>query len=480
MPAGCKMMNLKIQENNNNNNIVSLKSPEKGETILESYEEALAIAKDCLEQISDNIVSPKKYDLGSYIALPDEVNDGVWEQSIDAAQRTLEYIFNVLHHSCYMLAVNGGKSTLYKLKTSGIPEYYKEEIREAARKNPAFSEYVTKLDELRILQCIVKSRGKEEGMSVEYKRFFEEFGNVLPNGVYILNLTDAVLFRKDKLTPWGESNPLLEGKLLPILGGSGAVGFHDIPIPNYDDIRIVLGYAKLDKYETDWSKKKDKAVFRGSPSGCGTTAETNMRIRIAEMKMDPKLLDAGITRVGAGIPRFDPVVGMSILQTSAKKIGFMTLVDQSKHKYMVHIDGNVAAYRLLQSMMTGSVILKVKGRYTLWVDHLLQDGVHYVGVNEDLSDLEEKIRWCIDHDKECEEMAKRSYEFAKEMLTRERVESVFTTLLWSVYEQSHPVVNSVNERVMRHIFSNKGGHRYKKSRRVEKHKRRTTKRRLRR
>jgi hypothetical protein len=46
----------------------------------------------------------------------------------------------------------------------------------------------------------------------------------------------------------------------------------------------------------------------------------------------------------------------------------MTLKEQSRFKYIVHIDGNVNAYRLLTTMKTGSVILRVVSEYTSWAD----------------------------------------------------------------------------------------------------------------
>ena len=41
----------------------------------------------------------------------------------------------------------------------------------------------------------------------------------------------------------------------------------------------------------------------------------------------------------------------------------MPMEEQSKYKYIIHIDGNVNAYRLLNSMLTGSLILRVKSEY---------------------------------------------------------------------------------------------------------------------
>ena len=51
----------------------------------------------------------------------------------------------------------------------------------------------------RIMQCIVKPY-RESTASHEYPRFGS--GVDLPRGVYILNITDAVLLREDGTEPW--------------------------------------------------------------------------------------------------------------------------------------------------------------------------------------------------------------------------------------------------------------------------------------
>jgi hypothetical protein len=473
MPAGCKLLDLKPKEAN----VKSLNSENEKSPFLDSFDEAMEVVRDGLSDLTDkkedNIpMSPIAY------TLPKEINEPVWEMSIEAAERTLHYIYDELHHTCYMLVVKERKPTLYKLRTQGIPDYYAEKIVETAAEKPEFKAYVKEIPNLRILQCIIKGRGDEDSISAEYSRLFKEFSFNLPNGVYILNLTDAVLFRKDGRTPWGEQSRYAQGKMLPILGGSGAVGFNDIPIPNYDDVRIALGYTKLDKYITDWDAKKPKAVFRGTPSGCGTHEDTNMRIRLAESKIDKDILDAGITRTGEGSARFDPVHGLSVLTTTSKGVPRMNLVDQSKHKYMIHIDGNVAAYRLLQSMMTGSVQLIVKGRYTMWIDHMLEDGEHYISVKGDLSDLEEKIRWCIAHDEECRQISKNALQVASMFLERFFVENALARIFSDIKQKSTSSKKNTNGFLVSPVNSVSGG--YKKTRRSKrKLLKRTTKRKLR-
>jgi len=259
----------------------------------------------------------------------------------------------------------------------------------------------------------------------------------LPMGVYILNLTDAVILREDGTEPW----PMIIGAKslgsynfpshLPILGGSGQKGYWDIPIPNYDDVRLVLGYDKLGTPELDWSQKKGIAVFRGGPTGCGYTVETNMRLKLATMKSDR--LDVGIVENKSGTLKFDPVHGLGMLDTQQPKVGFLDLMtQQSKYKYIIHIDGNVAAYRLLKSMLTGSLILRVRSPYTLWADHLLKAGTHYLEIEPDLSDLDTVLEWCQNNDKKCKKIAEQGLKFATTVLTLPYLKKYFETLLFSI------------------------------------------------
>jgi hypothetical protein len=232
----------------------------------------------------------------------------------------------------------------------------------------------------------------------------------MPHGVYILNITDAVILREDGTEPWHmvSSSSLGQYKFdsyLPILSGSGQKGYWDIPIPNYDDVRLVMGFDKIGLPMLEWNQKKAVAVFRGGPTGCGNSIETNMRLKLAAMRSER--LDVGLVKTTSGTLRFDSN-GLGQLETNVKKVGFLDLItEQSKYKYIVHVDGNVAAFRLLKSMLTGSLILRVKSDYIIWADHLLEEGKHYVNVSSDLSDLNTVLDWCAQNDSKCKKIAEQ-------------------------------------------------------------------------
>jgi hypothetical protein len=114
---------------------------------------------------------------------------------------------------------------------------------------------------------------------------------------------------------------------------------------------------------------------------------------------------------------------------------FLTMADQSKYKYIIHVDGNVNAYRLLATMLTGSLILRVTSQYTSWVDHMMQHKVHFIPVKADLSDLLDVIRWCRQNDDKCREIANNGMEFARSILSKKYIQSYFQNELWSLSER---------------------------------------------
>lgn len=396
--------------------------------------------------------------------VPRHATSSRWAMTDEALQNTLKYIFFKLAHNCYMLCVDENGQQMYRIKHSKTSQSFDKAVQDQLATLDS-NELITErqrnkirevaANPVRIMQCILKNydEDKEEGEGEEdeaggeeqneYVELFKDLS--LPYGVYILNLTDAVILHRSGREPF----PMLTGDLplsneyrnkhqIPIFSISGQKTYSDIPIPNYDDMYIVTGMKdmKFDEYETDWSKKKyNKAVFRGGPSGCGYTTETNPRIRLAAMKsplLDVKLIGKGKT-IDSNSIKFDPVHGLGMLNTGiAASNQFMTMAEQSQYKYIIHVDGNVNAYRLLTTMMTGSLIIRVDGPYVSWVDQIIKPNVHYILVKKDLSDLLQKIKWCEMSPKSAQKIAKAGYEFAKRALTREFVNETIEKTFWTV------------------------------------------------
>ena len=425
----------------------STKLPQLEQKKYDDYKDIKSYAKDVFADQTDPV--------------PRHATSSRWQITPETLRNTLSYIYDKMAHRCYMLCVNDDGMQFCKLQHTGLSPSFDRAVQEQLE-NMDYNKLITskhrshirKVAEqpMRVMQCILKNQTADDddegadGTTNEYMTLLQNL--VLPRGVFILNLTDAVILHRENREPF----PMVTGDLpiesrfqhrfhLPILSISGQENYSDIPIPNYDDIFIILGMKdmKFDEYTVDWDQKTEKtAIFRGGPSGCGYTAETNQRIHLASMKsplLDAKIVGKGNT-IDSNSIKFDPVHGIGMLNTGIKPGNFVSMAEQSKHKYIIHVDGNVHAYRLLTTMMTGSLVIRVESPYISWVDHLIKPGQHYVLVKPDLSDLLEKIRWCDAHPKSARKMARAGYEFAKHALTYEYMEKAIEKIFWSLPNMS--------------------------------------------
>jgi len=270
----------------------------------------------------------------------------------------------------------------------------------------------------------------------------------LPDTEFFLNKRDYPLLTRDETEPYeaiwnGRTKKLVshcEPKYVPILSMSSSDRFADVLIPTYEDwsrlernnhkyfpSTFKRNYPK--KFCTDWSSKKDIAVFRGSNTGNGVTVETNQRLKLCALSYDLErkginLLDAGITKWNTR-PRKEK--GSKELQViELNDIPFplkepLSPYEQSKYKYIINVDGHVSAYRLSMELGMNSVILKVDSEWNIWYSHLLKAYVHYIPVKSDFSDLIEKIQWCKRNERRCKQIAKNAVDFYDKYLCKESV-----------------------------------------------------------
>jgi hypothetical protein len=203
---------------------------------------------------------------------------------------------------------------------------------------------------------------------------------------------------------------------------SGHKDYLDVPIVNYDDLDIIKGKTTWNdsKIELDFSKKKSMAVFRGGSTGCGWTAETNPRLNAVQLsKQHPDLLDAQLTTITSTM-KIHKTRRAGRVNSKEFRVGSrISFEEQSHYKYILHLDGNVGAYRLAQWMLLGSTILLQESGSTLWFQYHMKPWTHYVPINDELNDLIEKIKWCQTHETECRTMAHNARTLALKVLTKE-------------------------------------------------------------
>jgi hypothetical protein len=426
--------------------------------IVKTYEEALSLGMETLQSKD----FPKYYPLRAGI---NPFTTGSWEINEKSLKTTLSYIYNFMHHTCYMLCIKEGNPYIFKLEGGGLPDTVRAVLQQEITEKG-----ITDIDlnKTRVMQCIVKPYQEQSSTATEWLTLLQQMkaeGYPFPNGIFILNLTDALMLREDQNEPFGFFTRSLvklpseyQNKYwLPILSYSGNNAYDDIPIPNYDDLfeikrkadgsvdeQATLGGA----FELDWAKKQERAVFRGGTTGCGYTPKTNQRIQLTNPDFvstlnNADMLDVGITTVTKQY-KMDIDEGLGIVDPSlVNQVPPLPMTAQSKYKFIIHVDGNVFAYRLLKTMVTGSCILRVASRYKGWMDVdksfrgfvVGQDSPSalankcFIWIDQSLNNLDAVLDWCLENDATCQQIAKNGREYALRVLNKDYIYGSFVNTL---------------------------------------------------
>ena len=304
----------------------------------------------------------------------------------------------------------------------------------------------------------------------------------IPDMEFFLNRRDFPVIKKDGTEPYdhmfGDDQPLLShnyNKYSPILSMVTTDEYSDIPIPTGDDWFRVGSYEgkffvddckpvpNIDQFNIKWKDKKPTAVFRGASTGCGVTIDTNVRLKLAYISANTlpdeegPLLDAGISKWQLR-PR--KLKGEKYLQTidvyemNKKGINiasFLTPIQQSGYKYLVHVDGHVSAFRLSLEMSMGCCILLANSKYRLWFRRLMKPMVEYIPIKEDLSDLVDKIRWCRKNDNACKKIAKNAKKFYLKYLQKDGILDYLQKIIIDLKNQAGVYLYNIQTPLQRQI-----------------------------
>lgn len=189
-------------------------------------------------------------------------------------------------------------------------------------------------------------------------------------------------------------------------------------------------YNSLNK--DDWLNKQNKVVFRGSLTGCNIDDfSKNIRI-LAHIKslQHSDLCDCYLTK-GLYFNYFGKTIEIKDLPYfPANKL---TIHEQiNNYKYVLQLDGFVSAWRIIQLIYSGCLIIKpnsflIKNSpykvspFTDIIDSQLKPWIHYVPVEYDLSNLINTIQWCNNNPNICFKIIKNCWKIAFKYFSREKI-----------------------------------------------------------
>lgn len=104
----------------------------------------------------------------------------------------------------------------------------------------------------------------------------------------------------------------------------------------------------------------------------------------------------------------------------------MPIHDQVQYKYQLLIDGWCTPWdSWIWKLYTDSVLLATDSIWEQWYHKDLIPWVHFIPINNDFSNLNEMLVWCIAHDDQCREIAMNGKKFVVDNLMFEKVTDDF-------------------------------------------------------
>jgi hypothetical protein len=205
-------------------------------------------------------------------------------------------------------------------------------------------------------------------------------------------------------------------------------------IPDIDFIST-HGYDEMRKYfgnnQIPWAERKEVVFWRGSSTGISNTGSWRdlQRLRLCEIAMKSKDrfgFDVGLSNV----VQLDKNTENEIKQAGYLK-SYQSIKKINTFKYLIDIDGNSNAWSsFFLKLLSGSVVLKVEslGGFKQWYYDRLTPWEHYVPINADLFDLQDKLNWLRDNDARACQIAYQARQFACDLTFESQISSTVSLI----------------------------------------------------
>lgn len=100
---------------------------------------------------------------------------------------------------------------------------------------------------------------------------------------------------------------------------------------------------------------------------------------------------------------------------------FLSIKQQLQYRYILSIEGNDVATNLKWIFASNSLCFMTKPKYETWLmEGRLKNGIHYVELKDDYSDLEEKIQYFNHHPEEAEQIIHNANQYMRQFFDMEQ------------------------------------------------------------
>jgi hypothetical protein len=165
-----------------------------------------------------------------------------------------------------------------------------------------------------------------------------------------------------------------------------------------------------------WNERKDQLIWRGVSTGILGLTMDNLpelaRYRLCQKAADlGSLADCGMNMIVQAFPdQHDEITAHC--EARGYMRAYLPMDEMRRYKLIVDIDGNTNSWNFLQKLRLGCCVLRVESDWRQWFSDGLQPWSEYVPVASDLSNLAERVDWCLSQPKAAQEIARRGRLFA--------------------------------------------------------------------
>lgn len=179
-------------------------------------------------------------------------------------------------------------------------------------------------------------------------------------------------------------------------------------------------YGDLSKtacLDIPWSSKQNSSVFRGKLNGAAifdpiSNEEKCLqmpRCRLVYTHVNSTLVDAFLTDMMHKLP--SKIADVQLMTS------IFSIHDLLRYKGLVMLEGNDVSSGLKWALLSNSVVLMPRPTFTSWaMEELLEPWVHYVPLDEGLTDVEDKMQWIVENDAEAQQISKRASLWIKDLV----------------------------------------------------------------
>jgi len=112
-----------------------------------------------------------------------------------------------------------------------------------------------------------------------------------------------------------------------------------------------------------------------------------------------------------------------------KHAELVALENHCGYRYLFNFRGVAASFRYKHLFLCGSLVFQVGDKWQEFFYPALKPWVHYIPVEEDLSDAEQLLDWAANHQAEAQAIADRGFAFVRDNLRQEDVRDYWRELL---------------------------------------------------